>query len=107
MIDERDFISKSLDNVQVFLNCLILFLNHCEFLLQLHGPSTRFARIYGMQFLLCCCDVCAEEMNGVIVEVVDAKMALRISLSCLIQWVFYGLVVNESLGEGGGLSPVT
>ena len=43
-----------------------------------------------------------------IVEVVDAKMALRISLSCLIQWVFYGLVVEESLGGGGGgLSPVT
>ena len=53
------------------------------------------------------CDVCVAEMNGVIVEVVDAKMALGISLSCLIQWVFYGLVAEESLGGGGGLSPMT
>ena len=51
------------------------------------------------------CDVCVAEMNGVIMEVVDAKMALRISLFCLIQWVFCGLVVEESLGGGGGLSP--
>ena len=58
-------------------------------------------------FCHACCDVCAAEMNGVIVEVVDAKMALRISLSCLIQWVFYGFVVEESLRGGGGLSPMT
>ena len=58
-------------------------------------------------FCHACWDVCAAEMNGVIMEVVDAKMALRISLSCLIQWVFCGLVVEEALGGGGGLSPMT
>ena len=58
-------------------------------------------------FCHACCDVCVAEMNGVIVEVVDAKMALGISLSCLIQWVFCGLVVEESLEGGEGLSPVS
>ena len=53
MIDEGDFVSKSFDRVQVFMNYLIPSLNHCEFLLQLHGPSMRFSRMHGMQFLPC------------------------------------------------------
>lgn len=53
MVDEGDFVGKSLDSVQVFLNLLSPFLNHCELLLQLHSPNMRSACIHGMQFLPC------------------------------------------------------
>lgn len=47
------------------------------------------------------------EMNGLMVVVAEAKMAERISLSCFIQWVHWGVGMEESLEDGQGLSPVT
>lgn len=51
-------------------------------------------------------DVFATEMNGVMVGVVEAMIALRIYLSCLIQWIFRELLMDESMRFGQGLSPV-
>jgi hypothetical protein len=46
-------------------------------------------------------------MNGVMVGEVEARIALRINLSCLTQWDFLREETEEAFREGHGLSPVT
>jgi hypothetical protein len=46
-------------------------------------------------------------MRGVIFVDVEARMALRMSLSCLTQYVLFGLAVKLRLVEGQGISPFT
>jgi hypothetical protein len=52
-------------------------------------------------------EVLAVAIRGVIVGEVDARMELRISLSCLTQWFFMAINGEVSSNEGHCDSPLT
>ena len=58
-------------------------------------------------FCQACWDVLAIAMRGVIFVDVEARIALRMSLSCLTQCVLFGLVMKLRSVEGQGMSPFT